>query len=209
MKYNIDTFSFLNQPLYIAELVQFDESKVCYQKFLSSEELNILAKRKKKQKKIEFIFSRYIIKKTLGINEPQAKKVTIKYCNSTGITGVFQQNKLKQKLSLSHSGNFFAFSFCALGESIGVDIEVITNRDVKAIITEFFCEEDKDLIKINDDSTKFFYQLWTEKEAIAKLTNTSIFTLLAHSSAKLNSHYNIKSTTYKNFATSLAILDKN
>ena len=202
MKYNSYTFTCLNRPLYVAELIQFDKNELSYKAFLSPEELNILAKRKHKQ--AEFIFSRYIIKKVSKMSNEQARLTTIKYCDLMKTAGIFQQNTLKQKLSLSHSGKFVAFSFCSLKESIGVDIEAITNRDVKPLVNEFFCEQDKQLIHVATHSTKHFYQLWTEKEAVAKLASASIFTLLADSSAELNNNYHIESINHDDFIASVA-----
>jgi len=204
MKYNFYTFTCLSRPLYVAELIQFPENKASYREFLSPEELNLLAKRKHINKQAEFIFSRYIIKKVLEMSSKQAKLTTVKYCNLIKASGIFQQQELKQKLSLSHSGKFVAFSFCALKENIGVDIETITKKDVKPLINEFFCEEDKRLINASANPTKHFYQLWTEKEAVTKLVNTSIFTLLASSSAELNNNYHLESINHDDFIASLA-----
>ena len=204
MKYNLYTFTCLNQPFYVAELIQLAKNEVSYKDFLSSEELNMLATRKHKHKQAEFIFSRYIIKKISEMSNKQAKLTTVKYCNSMKSAGIFQQQKLRQKLSLSHSGKFIAFSFCALKENIGVDIETITNRDVKPLINEFFCEEDKRLIHASANPTKHFYLLWTEKEAVTKLVNTSIFTLLARSSAELNHNYHLESINHDDFIASVA-----
>jgi len=203
MKYNVYTFTVFNQPLYVAELIQFDKNEVSYKKFLSVEELTILAKRKHKQ--AEFIFSRYIIKKVSKMSDKQVRLTTIKYCDSMKTAGIFQQKMLKQKLSLSHSGKFVAFCFCSLNDSIGVDIETITNRDPKPLINEFFCNDDQQLIRAANNPTAHFYQLWTEKEAVAKLTNTSIFTLLARSSAELNNNYHLESINHDDFIASVAV----
>lgn len=202
MKYNIHTFSVLNHQLYVAELIQLAKDKKTFEKFLSPEELNILAKRKHKQ--AEFVFSRYIIKKIADMTSKKAVLTTIKYCDVIKTAGIFQQQELKQKLSLSHSGKFVAFSFCSLKENIGVDIEAITNRNIKPIIEEFFCEKDKQQINSAANPTKYFYQLWTEKEAVTKLVNTSIFTLLTISSSKLNKNHHLKSIIRDDFIASIA-----
>lgn len=202
MKYNLHIFTTLSRQLYVAELIQFSKEETDYKHFLSSEELGILAKRKHKQ--AEFIFSRYIIKKVAEIMGKEAISTTVKYCDAMETVGIFQQQVLKQKLSLSHSGKFVAFSFCSLNENIGVDIEAITSRDTQPLINEFFCDEDKRLINLAENSKKHFYQLWTEKEAVAKLANTSIFTLLARSSAELNKCYHLKSIVRNDFITCIA-----
>jgi len=204
MKYNFYTFICLNQPLYVAELIQLSENEASYKAFLSPEELDLLARRKHKNKQAEFVFSRYIIKKVSEMSSKQAKLATIKYCSSKKTSGIFQQQKLKQKLSLSHSGKFVAFSFCALNENIGVDIEAITSRDVEPLINEFFCEEDKQLINASANPTRHFYRLWTEKEAITKLVNTSIFTSLANSSSELNNNYHLESINHDDFIVSVS-----
>lgn len=80
----------------------------------------------------------------------------------------------------------------------------MTNRDVKPLINEFFCDEDKRLIQASANLTKHFYQLWTEKEAVAKLINTSIFTLLTQSSAELNIKHHLKTIILDDFIVSIA-----
>ncbi len=104
MKYNLYTFTCLKRSVYVAELIQFDNHKDSHKGFLSPEELTILAKRK--HKRSEFIFSRYIIKKVAKMSPEQAKLTTIKYCDSIKTAGAFQNKTLKKKLSLSHSKNF-------------------------------------------------------------------------------------------------------
>lgn len=202
MKYNLYTFTALDQQFFVAELIQLDKNKSHYNKFLSSEEFNILVKRKHKQ--TEFIFSRYIIKKIAGISNALTQLTTIKYCQSMQAAGIFHQQELIKKLSLSHSGKFVAFSFCPLNENIGIDIETITNRNVQPLINEFFCVQDKQLIFTAADFKTCFYQLWTEKEAVTKLINTSIFTLLAHSSTELNNNHHLKTIIRDDFVVSIA-----
>jgi len=202
MKYKLYTYNCLNRLLYVAKLSQFSMCESSYQDFLSPEELDILTKRKHKQE--EFIFSRFIIKKVSELDNEQAKLTTIKYCDSLKTAGIFQLGKLKKKLSLSHSGKFVAFSFCTFHEDIGVDIEAITNRNIEPLINEFFCVEDKQTILKANDSTKQFYRYWTEKEAVTKLVNTSILTLLDKSSVELNSNYRIKSIINDDFIASIS-----
>ncbi len=203
MKYKLFKFDYLDRQIYIAELIQLTKGDIFYREFLSPEELNLLAKRKHKRE--EFIFSRYIIKKISEMSNEQAKLSTIKYCDSMKTAGIFQQDTLKRKLSLSHSGKLVAFSFCNTRDNVGIDIETITNRDIKPLINEFFCEKDKLSINKAANPTKHFYQLWTEKEAVTKLVNTSILTLLARSSTDLNNSYHLKSIVHDDYIASIAV----
>ena len=204
MKYNIRTFTSLNQPLYVAELMSPCYEDISYLNFLSPEELIMLSRRKNKNKKSEFIFSRYLIKHVLKISQKEAKLSTIKYCKHLNLSGIFQQDKLVQRLSLSHSNQYVAFSFCAIEESLGVDIEVVTKRNIKPLINEFFCAEDKELIYTNSNPTQKFYQLWTEKEAVTKKVNASIFTLLNHPSTQLKKKFQLESIICDDFVVSVA-----
>ncbi|RHW75784.1 4'-phosphopantetheinyl transferase superfamily protein [Colwellia sp. RSH04] len=189
-----------DKTLYIGKM---DTSKNQYQQdYLSSEELLILAKRQRKAS--EFIFSRYLIKKALNKKKQQAKILTIKYCPEIGAAGVFQQQELIQKLSLSHSGEYIAFSFCALNESIGVDIEQKTNRDIASIALNFYCEEDRELIHSSQNPINEFYKIWTEKEALTKLLNTSIFNTLNESSSVLKRNYQLSSLIEDDYVVSIA-----
>ncbi|MCW8832493.1 MAG: 4'-phosphopantetheinyl transferase superfamily protein [Colwellia sp.] len=204
MKYNLHTFTVFNKQLYVAEIIKFTEGEVELSDFLSHEELSILSKRKHKAKQKEFIFSRYVIKKVAQINKEKAPLTTIKYCKNINAAGIFNQQGLIQKLSLSHSGKFIAFSFCSLEEDIGVDIEVIAKRATKALTDEFFCQDDKQRINSAANANECFYQFWTEKEAVTKLVNTSIFSLLTCSSAELHHNYHLESIIQGGFIVSIA-----
>lgn len=202
MKYNLQTFTAFNRQLYVAELIQLDKAETAYQNFLSAEELKVLAKRK--HKKAEYIFSRFIIKKIVGISREQAILTTVKYCQTLKTAGVFREQKLEKKLSLSHSGRFVAVSFCSLADDIGIDIEMFTNRDVKPLVAEFFSEQDKQQINSATNAIEQFYKLWTEKEAVTKLVNASIFTLMATSSNELHQQYHLNSIFHDDFIVSIA-----
>lgn len=205
MNYNLQTFSALNRTFYVAELIQFNADMVAKENVLSREELNTLAKRKHKQ--TEFMFSRFIIKKIAGISDADLRETTVKYCNHLKTAGIFREQGLQKKLSLSHSGQFVAFTFCELSERIGIDIEALANRDtnkVKRLSQAFFCQEDQQYLAAVNYSAENFYRLWTEKEAVTKLVNTSVFSLLASSSIQLHANYQLASISQNGFVVTIA-----
>jgi phosphopantetheine--protein transferase-like protein len=203
MDYKLSTFTAFNRQLYIVEILQFNENEVTYDGFLSAEELTILARRKYKQE--QYIFSRYIIKKIAKIAPELQKYYTVKYCHQLETAGIFYEGKLKQKLSLSHSGRFIAFCFCTDFDKVGVDVEKITDRKVTSLIDAFFSENDKQEIALVDNSHQYFFKLWTEKEAVTKLVNTSIFQLVSQSSQELHDQYDIKSIYQNDIVVSIAV----
>ena len=203
--YNLTTFNLLSKTLYVAELTQSIElHKIDNNLFLSDDEINLLRKRKHKAKQVEFIFSRYLIKKMAGFCEAEMPLLTVKYCNIKQVAGIFKNKKLIVPLSLSHSGEFIAFSFCAIDEHIGVDIEQIKPRNITSLVEHYFCTEDKIIMQSAVNTSECFYKLWTEKEAVTKLVNTSVFSLLSHSSTELNKQYQLQSIIKDNFVISIA-----
>ncbi len=71
--------------------------------------------------------------------------------------------------SISHSQNYV---FCAVSDQpIGVDIEAIRPIDVKVISR--FCT-DEELQYLNEDPQSRFFELWTAKEACAKLSGIGL-----------------------------------
>ena len=69
-------------------------------------------------------------------------------------------------ISISHSGDFIAAAVSH--KPIGIDIEVIKEKDLR-FIKKVFCETDVDFISKQQDSLTAFYKIWTAKEALFKL----------------------------------------
>lgn len=71
------------------------------------------------------------------------------------------------KTNLSHSGNI---ALCAAGDSdIGCDVEKIKEANLK-IAERFFAPSEYEALCKNSEPNRFFYRLWTAKEAFMKCT---------------------------------------
>lgn len=85
--------------------------------------------------------------------------------------------------SISHSGAFWCMAVRE-GEEIGLDIERIRKRKYETeIVTSYFLQHEQDLYFKEQSASKrtaLFFQLWTEKEAIAKMHGVSLLELLAN-----------------------------
>jgi 4'-phosphopantetheinyl transferase len=70
------------------------------------------------------------------------------------------------KFNLSHSGN------CVVGvfdeNQVGIDVEVIQDKDNDDIVNRFFSKQEQDYYLTCEDKRKKFYELWTIKEAYIK-----------------------------------------
>ncbi|ROS01594.1 phosphopantetheinyl transferase [Sinobacterium caligoides] len=75
----------------------------------------------------------------------------------------------KAKLTISHSGDHVIASCGLLTDAdIGVDIEVLQERDTIALAEQFFHPEEQRWLKQQVNHTPLFYRLWTAKEAYLK-----------------------------------------
>lgn len=70
------------------------------------------------------------------------------------------------KFNLSHSGN------CVVGvfdkNQVGIDVEVIGDKDNDDIVKRFFSKHEQDYYTTCEDKSRKFYKLWTIKEAYIK-----------------------------------------
>jgi len=84
-------------------------------------------------------------------------------------------SKLPLFFNLSHSGSFAVLAVSRTSE-IGVDIETIRKHDFWGIAERFFHPDEFAFLKTKNhvDSEKFFYQLWTLKEAFLKALGLGI-----------------------------------
>jgi len=53
-------------------------------------------------------------------------------------------------------------------DSVGIDMEIIRNKDREKIIERFFQKEEIDFINSSYDKNLEFYKIWTKKEAYIK-----------------------------------------
>ena len=78
------------------------------------------------------------------------------------------------QFSLSHSVDCFVIAF-NLDEPIGADVErIVPGTDHSVIIENYFSVSEKEQLGKTTNKDKFFYQLWTEKEAIGKVSGTGV-----------------------------------
>lgn len=74
-------------------------------------------------------------------------------------------------VSISHSGDMVAI--CKSDNPVGIDIEFIDReRDYKKIAKRFY--QGKELDYVGDFSLERFYEIWTKKEAYAKIDGNGI-----------------------------------
>ena len=73
-------------------------------------------------------------------------------------------------ISISHSGSFVAV---AVNDTpIGIDIEIIKEKDLK-LIDKIFSHDDLSIIKQSENKLLDFYKIWTAKEAYFKFSEKS------------------------------------
>lgn len=79
--------------------------------------------------------------------------------------------------SVSHSENYFAMAFC--DGQIGIDLEITVKERVRteAIARRFFTEEEQERIRSADHPRRAFTRLWTQKEALVKMTGEGLSAL--------------------------------
>ncbi|EJP25375.1 4'-phosphopantetheinyl transferase domain protein [Peptostreptococcaceae bacterium AS15] len=75
---------------------------------------------------------------------------------------------IKLSFSVSHSADAI-IAIVGLGyDSVGIDMEVIQNKDRGKIIKRFFQKEEIEFINCSEDKNLEFYKIWTKKEAYIK-----------------------------------------
>lgn len=74
----------------------------------------------------------------------------------------------KLSFNVSHSADAI-IAIVGLGyDSVGIDMEIIQNKDREKIIERFFQKEEIDFINSSYDKNLEFYNIWTKKEAYIK-----------------------------------------
>lgn len=70
--------------------------------------------------------------------------------------------------NVSHSSDAI-IAIVGLGyDSVGIDMEVILNKDREKLFKRFFQKEEIEFINSSDDKNLEFYRIWTKKEAYIK-----------------------------------------
>ena len=74
----------------------------------------------------------------------------------------------KLNFNVSHSTDAI-IAIVGLGyDSLGIDMEVLQNKDRKKIIKRFFQKDEIAFINSSEDKNLEFYRIWTKKEAYIK-----------------------------------------
>lgn len=83
-------------------------------------------------------------------------------------------------LSLSHSGNVSVAAVCDDKEcDIGIDIEIISPRkNLLELAKRFFSPEEMSEFTDNNSSERSFFNIWTKKEAYAKMTGEGLSSVI-------------------------------
>ncbi|MBU2979673.1 4'-phosphopantetheinyl transferase superfamily protein [Alteromonas sp. C1M14] len=137
--------------------------------WLSPQEHEQGLQRRHPNKRTEFIFSRALIKKQLGMTQHQASTSTLKLEKHFLVCTTLPDTAI----SLSHSHGLLAF--CIYDPNrfhIGVDVELQKPRqnfaDLSGVFHESECSDESDL----------FYLRWTAKEALAKALSLPLTQML-------------------------------
>lgn len=104
------------------------------------------------------------------------------------------------QFSLSHSGTSFVFAF-NLNEAIGADVETIVHgNDYSSVIQNYFSEDEKQQLENSSSRENLFYQLWTQKEAIGKVSGQGVSDI---KNLRLPDSYQLSSNSNNNLCYSL------
>jgi len=152
--------------------------------WLSDAEIRTLASRKSNTQKLNFLISRYVIKRV--VSEKLNLKIatlTVERNEELELMQVLYLGKaLPLSLSLSHSNDKVLVSllFGFINSKLGVDVEKINSkRNTLAIAESYFHEDEFEKITLSNDSVLAFYQQWTKKEALVKALPRKSFSKLS------------------------------
>jgi len=141
-----------------------------------------------KEKALRFHFERDRIRYVLthGI----LRELLGKYLDCEERDLIFCENKFgkpflensKIEFNISHSGNMILLSFNFYKKiskkkefQIGVDLEKLKEDfEYELVLDSFFTQKEKNIIRESDDSINKFFKLWTQKEALVKMTGTGL-----------------------------------
>lgn len=123
--------------------------------------------------KDEYIASRWLLRKVLG-QYLQQSPASLAFSRSEKGKPYIANNSLR--FNLSHSGHW---ALLALGQGmeLGVDIEQIRDsRDLLGIAENYYHPDEFAQLRQQDgtEQVRFFYQLWTLKEALLKAMGVGI-----------------------------------
>ncbi|HEY8941503.1 MAG TPA: 4'-phosphopantetheinyl transferase superfamily protein [Cellvibrio sp.] len=155
----LDVRQFSNPLAEQALLLMSDDERERAQKFIRGKE--------------EYIASRWLLRKVLGQYLQQAP-ASLVFNRSEKGKPYIANNPLK--FNLSHSGHW-ALLALAQEMELGVDIEQVRNsRDLLGIAENYYHPDEYAQLRQRhgDEQLRFFYQLWTLKEALLKAMGVGI-----------------------------------
>lgn len=160
--------------LYVFELTKYNKSDELdyFFSLLNKEEYNKIQNISTVKKQIEKVIQRGILKELLGTTANiQPDRILI---GKTDKGKPFLINK-NIPFNYSHSGNYFMTALAKSGE-VGVDIQVPRTLKYGYPLLVFSSEEKRlyEQLPTLSKKKKFFYQVWTSKEAFVKATGDGI-----------------------------------
>ena len=194
--------------LYDANHINEQNIAVLTTKYLHSNEKKIIARRKKIIAKKEYIASRLLIKLHI------AKHLNIPYqdlhlnfdAQTNQLKAIYNTKPLALNISLAHSKGIVFFAIAKHKIKVGVDIEFQNpHRDTRPLIEAYFHPDDVSALLGNEKYQ--FYQYWTLKEAVAKITNKAVFEVLKQDTKQQLLHYHHATGQYQQFALSIVQTD--
>lgn len=139
--------------------------------FLHEQEQGYLAKLAN-IKRTEFLFSRLFIKALYFSTNPSLwSQLRVAYCESLAATGLFLEDKVCACFSLSHSGNWVAIADRS-DRNIALDVQHHDRKLSSLARLQAALPNQDQLLSLTNP--RRFYDLWTLKEAFAKLQGISI-----------------------------------
>lgn len=160
-----------------------------YANLLSAEEMKRAERFKVKRKYREYIISRGLLKKILGIvlkSDPLDIRIQYAEHDKPFITDTWRDKQVSFNVSHSHKQTVIALS---LDRTLGIDIEHIRdNVEFKKLAKRFFSkQESSDLdTYTNSGIAKAFFACWTRKEAYVKALGDGISFGLSEFSVSVN-----------------------
>lgn len=187
-----------------ANTIKNCDIEVLSKNYLHSNEQLIINKRLKARAKKEYLASRIMIKQLISRIHP---------CSFFDIDVYFDEDKSQLKarehftdlpftLSISHSKGLILIGITLLNDSFGVDIEFNNpKKDVTKLAKAFFHPDETKMIAQN--GAHYFYQLWTIKEAAAKMLKQPIVTLLNKDIIAYITPYSLAVAQYEDYSLTI------
>jgi 4'-phosphopantetheinyl transferase len=146
---------------------------------LSKDENEYLSRIKAPQRRIEYIFGHFILKKILSYYlQVPVSTISIQADKAGKLHLIGEYLVPNLGFNISHSGDIFALSICKQGE-IGIDVEEINTRilpDIDSIARCHFSSVERNILIESHPQTRLnhFFRMWTLKEATLKATGVGL-----------------------------------